>query len=65
VGAGTPAARAGLRAGDVILELDETPVNDLRDYAQVLRQLKPGDALVIRYQRNGSDTRTTARVAER
>ncbi len=65
VGAGTPAARAGLRAGDVILELNQSPVNNMRDYAHVLKQLEPGNELVIRYQRNGSDNRTTARLVER
>ena len=65
VGDGTPAALAGLVAGDVILELNDTPVNRLRDYAHVLRQLQPGDELRIRYQRKGAEARTTARVVER
>jgi len=65
VGAGTPAAQAGLEAGDIILELNETAVNDLRDYARVLNQLNPGDELRIRYQRKGADARTTARVIMR
>jgi S1-C subfamily serine protease len=65
VGEGTPAAQAGLEAGDVILELNETAVNDLRDYARVLQQLAPGDALRIRYRRNAAEARATARVVAR
>ncbi len=65
VGAGTPAAQAGLEAGDIILELNDTPVDNLRDYARVLQQLNPGDELGIRYRRNAAEVRTTARVVAR
>jgi hypothetical protein len=65
VDTGTPAAQAGLEAGDVILELNETAVNNLRDYSRALKQLTPGDELRIRYRRNDAEARTTARVVER
>jgi S1-C subfamily serine protease len=61
----TPAARAGLRPGDVITALDDTPVRDLREYTQVLKELAPGDAVEILFRRNGTMHRVTARVTER
>jgi S1-C subfamily serine protease len=61
----TPAAEAGLRAGDIIKAVNETAVHDLRDYSRVLQELAPGDAVVIVYTRNAVDLRATARVTER
>jgi hypothetical protein len=65
VRAGTPAAQAGLRAGDVITALNETPLHDLRDYTRVLQELAPGDAVDIQYRRDADGHRVTARVMER
>ncbi len=65
VRAGTPAAQAGLRPGDIIVELNGTPVNNLREYAQALKQLQPGDEVGIRYRRKGEEYQTTTRVIAR
>jgi len=65
VRAGTPAARAGLRAGDVINALNGAPVSDLRDYTRVLRELAPGDAVEIVFMRGGVEHRLGASVVER
>ena len=62
---GTPAARAGLRAGDVIGALNGTPVHNLRDYTQVLQELAPGDSVSILYLRDASAHRASTRVIER
>ncbi|MGB7930897.1 MAG: M20/M25/M40 family metallo-hydrolase [Gammaproteobacteria bacterium] len=61
----TPAAQAGLQAGDIIVEVNGTPVNNLPEYAQALKQLQPGEEMVIRYIRNGEEQHTTARVTAR
>jgi S1-C subfamily serine protease len=65
VRAGSPAAQAGLQPGDIIVELNGRPINGLRDYAKVLKQLQPGAEIGIRYLRNGKDNRTTTRVTAR
>src|ERR671914_1699909 len=39
--AGSPAARAGIRSGDLIVELDEVPIADARD----LQRLMVGDVI--------------------
>ena len=62
---GTPAAEAGLRAGDVIRSLNTKPLQNLRDYTRVLQELAPGDEVLILYTRNAVEHRVTARVLER
>ncbi len=65
VRADTPAAQAGLRAGDSITMLNGSAVHDMRDYTRALQELAPGDAVEIVFTRNATGHRTTARVIER
>ena len=44
---GGPAHKAGVRGGDVIVELDGVPIEDLRAYAEVLETLVPGETIKI------------------
>jgi membrane-associated protease RseP (regulator of RpoE activity) len=62
---GTPAAQAGLRAGDIIVEVNEAAVTDMRSYSSALRQLSPGDEIRVRFSRDGSEQRVVTRVTER
>jgi S1-C subfamily serine protease len=47
VSAGSPAALAGLREGDVIVTLAETKVQNLEDLMLALGSKKPGDEVEI------------------
>ncbi len=51
----SPAAAAGLQAGDVITGLGEDDVADLAGFAQILGQFEPGDQVQVRYTRNGDE----------
>jgi S1-C subfamily serine protease len=51
---GSPAALAGMREGDVIVEFGGSKVQDLEDLATFLRGRKPGDEVEIVLQRNGA-----------
>jgi len=62
---GSPAERAGLREGDIILELSGRPVHDLQALASILRELKPGDVVQIVFQRNGAELRASVRLEEK
>ncbi len=42
---GSPAARAGVREGDVIVALDGTRIGSTEDVSRALRELDPGDTL--------------------
>ena len=53
VKAGTPAARAGLQSGDVIVALDGTTISSSDDLTRVLDLKQPGDALKVTYLRDG------------
>jgi S1-C subfamily serine protease len=65
VQAETPAAQAGLRQEDIIVAVNDQPVHNLRDYAQALRALSPGDEIRIRFRRDGNEQTVTTRVVQR
>ncbi len=48
---GSPAARAGLVAGDVIVRFDDVKVDNLYDYAYALRSRKPGQEVRLTVRR--------------
>ena len=60
-----PAARAGLKAGDRIIAIDETPVHSPSDVATITNA-KPGGNLVFRIARDGTqfDALLTAEAVE-
>ncbi|TMK48384.1 MAG: PDZ domain-containing protein [Actinobacteria bacterium] len=53
----SPAAGAGLKAGDVIVAIDDQPVATNADAADTIGSLSPGTKVRIKYQR-GSSTNT-------
>ncbi len=53
----TPAAEAGLRVGDMIIRVDNTPVDARHRLAAIIAQYKPGDKVSLTVWRPG-DTRT-------
>ncbi|MEJ2286325.1 MAG: DegQ family serine endoprotease [Desulfobacterales bacterium] len=53
IAAGSPAAEAGLRTGDLIKEVNRKVVNNLNDYQQALRQVKTGENLLLLVRRAG------------
>ena len=54
---GSPAARAGLQVGDLILTLDAQPVNDQASLNYLTSTHRPGDAVNVQFVRHGA-TRT-------
>jgi Zn-dependent M28 family amino/carboxypeptidase len=49
----SPAAKAGLKAGDVIVKLAGSDVKNVYDYTQVLGQLKAGEEYEVEVMREG------------
>ena len=45
---GSPAAKAGLKAGDVLVEFDGKPIQNLYDFTYALRAKKPGDEVMVK-----------------
>lgn len=48
---GSPAQKAGLRGGDVIVEFGGKPVGNLVDFTVALRAFKPGDEITVKWRR--------------
>ena len=65
VRAGSPADSAGLREGDVIVELGGAPVKDLYTYSDALYAHQPGDRVTIVYLRGGQRHTVQATLGRR
>jgi len=50
---GSPAAKAGLKAGDVLIEFDGKPIKNLYDFTYALRGKRAGDQVEVRVLRDG------------
>ena len=53
--AGSAAAHAGLRKGDVLVAFDGQPIADLRAYSNALKTKQPGDKVRVKVKRGGED----------
>ncbi len=62
---GTPAEKAGIRAGDIIVAFDGKTVRNLEDYSVLLFAHKPGDTVVVTVRRDGQMLDLTAVLAGR
>ncbi len=65
VAPGSPAERAGLRRGDVIVEVGKTPVSDPATLYGALAQLKPGERILVYIHRPGGSGKSEYLVMER
>jgi len=54
VDAGTPADEAGLRMGDIVIQLDDTTIEKESDLFKFLRKKNPGDVITVVVDRDGS-----------
>ena len=52
---GRPAQKAGLKTGDVIVQLGEHAVSSVETYMQALGKFKKGDKTKVKYKR-GNET---------
>jgi len=50
---GRPAALGGMIKGDIIVAIDNKPVNDIEEYMFRLSQLKPGQTITVDVMRDG------------
>ncbi|MFI5089298.1 MAG: M20/M25/M40 family metallo-hydrolase [Terriglobales bacterium] len=57
---GSPAAKAGLKAGDVLVQFGDRPVKNLYDFTDALRRSNVGDVVEVKVLREGQPV--TARV---
>jgi aminopeptidase YwaD len=62
---GSPAERAGLQAGDIIVRFAGVTVRTLDDLVFALRSRRPGDAIEVTYVRDGTERAAQATLEER
>jgi S1-C subfamily serine protease len=66
VQAGGPAATAGLRPGDVISKIGETPIEDRADLEYALStQYKPGDTVGVTFMRDAREQTVQVKLGDR
>jgi len=62
---GSPAAKAGVETGDILLAIDDEELSDLRAFSKVLKRHKPGDVIRIKIRRGGKERTLEAKLVAR
>lgn len=65
VESGSPAAQAGLRAGDVITGINGQTVDAVADVSRAIRNARPGDTLELRVTRDRKELTLKATIPDR
>lgn len=63
--AGTPAAEAGLRRGDIVRKVDRTDIDDFDGLRGVIATLPPGHTVLLEVERDGNTVELTAVLGSR
>ncbi len=64
VNSDSPAARAGLKQGDIVLELDGKPVADSRDLSLKVGLIAPGTEVKLKVFRDGAERELRVKLGE-
>jgi hypothetical protein len=62
---GSPAAKAGLKAGDILIQFGESPIKNLYDFTDALRRSKVGDVVEVKVLRNGQSMSVSVTLEQR
>jgi hypothetical protein len=61
----SPAAKAGLKAGDILIQFGSKPIKNLYDFTDALRNSKVGDVVEVKVLRNGQTITATVKLEQR
>jgi serine protease Do len=61
---GSPAAKAGIQEGDIILKIDGNEITESSPISSVIGKKKPGNKVEIIYLRDGKQSKATVTLAE-
>ena len=59
---GSPAGEAGLKVGDIVLEINKKQIKTLADYSDALKDVKSGDTALFLVKRGGNTIYAALRV---
>ncbi len=62
---GSPAAAAGVKAGDVLLRWGDTEIDSVSHWTELLRQHSPGDEVIIKLRRDGKTVEVVVKLRGR
>jgi hypothetical protein len=62
---GSPAAKAGLKAGDVLVQFGDKPIKNLYDFTDALRRSKIGDVVAVTVLRDGKELKVDVKLEQR
>jgi hypothetical protein len=62
---GSPAEKAGVRTGDVVLKLDGKDVANLRDFSEKLKGMGPGQVVTVTIGRDGTEIEVAVTLVAR
>jgi C-terminal processing protease CtpA/Prc len=61
----SPAAKAGLKAGDVLIQLGDKTIKNLYDFTDALRRSKVGDVVPVTVLRDGEELKVNVKLEQR
>ena len=61
----SPAAKAGLKAGDVLVQFGDKPIKNLYDFTDALRRSKVGDVVAVKVLRDGQPVTASVKLEQR
>lgn len=62
---GSPAAKAGLKAGDVLIQFGDKSIKNLYDFTDALRRSKIGDVVPVTVLRDGKELKVDVKLEQR
>jgi hypothetical protein len=62
---GSPAAKAGLKAGDILIQFGDKPIKNLYDFTDALRRSKIGDVVEVKVLRDGQPVIASVKLEQR
>ena len=61
----SPAAKAGLKAGDILVQFGDKPIKNLYDFTDALRRSKVGDVVEVKVLRSGQPLTASVKLEQR
>jgi hypothetical protein len=61
----SPAAKAGFKAGDILVQFGDKPIKNLYDFTDALRRSKVGDVVEVKVMRDGQPVTASVKLEQR